>query len=46
MMDAGKVEDPDEVEEHRIKDAEKRLKRIRIWERRVNVRHPFTKLSN
>jgi len=41
MTDAGKVEDPDEVEEHRIKDAEKRLKRIRVWERRANVRHPF-----
>jgi len=41
MMDVGEVEDPDEVEERRIKDAEKRLKRIRVQEWRVNVRHPF-----
>lgn len=41
MTDAGKVEDPDEVEERRIKDTEKRLKRIRVRERRANVRHPF-----
>ncbi|KAI9464846.1 hypothetical protein HD554DRAFT_2040567 [Boletus coccyginus] len=30
MTDAGKVEDPDEVEECRIEDTEKRLKRIRV----------------
>ena len=39
MTDAGKIEDPDEVEERRIEDTEKRLKRIRVRERRANVRH-------
>jgi len=41
MTDAGKVEDPNKVEEHRIKDAEKRLKRVRVQEWRANLRHPF-----
>ena len=39
ITDVGKVEDPDKVEEHRITNAKKRLKRIRVWEWRVNVRH-------
>lgn len=41
MTDAGRIEDPDEVEERRIKDTERRLKRIRVRERRVHVRHLF-----
>ena len=41
ITDAGRIEEPDEVEEHGIKDTERRLKRIREWEWRVNVRHLF-----
>lgn len=41
MTATGKFEDPDELEERRVEDNEKRLKRIRVRERRMNVRRPF-----
>ena len=42
--DTGHIEDADEIEEHRIMYTDKRLKRIRVQERRVRVR--FDSLRN
>ena len=42
--DTGRIEDTDEIEEHRIMYTDKRLKRIRVQEWRVRVR--FDSLRN